>query len=214
MKEHSDSVTPPSSSVGGEAESANITTRLLEFIKNEHLGCQIELEELKERVVRMGSRGSSRGGFEVDGKDVTDFAEASMILEKELPDGYILIGCFVTPHVLLEMVARHLYEDLQATIAVETKISAASLTTFDYWAGQAMQKAIPKFFNGTGGKSIPGAGYKHSAKGRFTAMPSFKDFGSDTDPCSAYKKILYALESTKICCRTISIILWARHLLG
>ena len=53
-----------------------------------------------------------------------------------LPDGYIPIGCFVTPHVLLEMVARHLYGDLHATIADETKISAAGLTTFDYWAGQ------------------------------------------------------------------------------
>ena len=60
-----------------------------------------------------------------------------------------------------------------------------------------MQKAIPKLFMGTGEKSIPGARYKHSAKGRFTAMPSFEDFGSDTDPSSVYKKILDALESAE-----------------
>ena len=95
------------------------------------------------------------------------------------------------------MLARHLYGDLHATIAEETKISAACLTTFDYWAGRAMQKAIPKWFNGTGGKEIPGARYKHLAKGRFTAMPSFEDFGSDTDPSSVYKKILNALESAE-----------------
>ena len=50
---------------------------------------------------------------------------------------------------------------------------------------------------GAGGKSIPGARYKHTAKGRFTAMPSFEDFGSDTNPSSVYKKILDALESAE-----------------
>ena len=165
-------------------------------MKDEVLGLHLELEELKEKVVNLGRR-DSKGGFKVDGKCVTDFAEASAILEKELPDGYIPIGCFVTPHVLLEMAARHFYGDLHATIADETKITAASLTTCDYWAGQAMQKAIPKLFNGSGGKSIPGARYKHSGKGRFTAMPSFEDFGSDIDPSSVYKKILDALKSAE-----------------
>jgi len=40
------------------------------------------------------------------------------------------------------------------------KIVGAGLTTFDYWAGQAMQRAIPKQFSVTVGKMISGARYK------------------------------------------------------
>ena len=56
VKEHSENVTPPASSVGREVESATTTARSLDFIKDEVLDCQIDLEELKEKVVRMGSR--------------------------------------------------------------------------------------------------------------------------------------------------------------
>ena len=81
VKEHSENVTPPASSVGREVESATNIARSLDFIKDEVLGCPIDLEELREKVVRMGS-GCSRQGFEVDGKGVTDFTEASAMLEK------------------------------------------------------------------------------------------------------------------------------------
>ena len=74
---------------------------------------KVELEELKQKVVE--SIGGPGEGFAVDGKSLLGALEASAILEKELPDGYVLIGRFVTPHVLLEMVARHLYGDNTCT---------------------------------------------------------------------------------------------------
>ena len=73
VTEHSKNVTPPASSAGRELESVDKAARSLDFIKDEVIGCQIDLEELKEKVVRMGIRGAGQG-FEVDGRGVTDFA--------------------------------------------------------------------------------------------------------------------------------------------
>ena len=92
------------------------------------------------------------------------------------------------------MTARYLFVDMHVSISDETKIIGAGLPTFDYWAGQAMQRAIPILFSGISGRIIPGARYKNNGKGRFTAMQPFADFGSDTDKSSVYKKILDAIQ--------------------
>jgi len=65
-------------------------------IQDEFQFMKIELKELKLKVTKSG-RGLGEG-FAVDGKFVLDALEASAILEKEFPDGYVTIGCLVTLH--------------------------------------------------------------------------------------------------------------------
>jgi len=72
-------------------------------------------------------------------------------------------------------------------------LKGMGISALDYWAGGAMQRAIPQLFSTS--TPVPGMMYSAVAKARFPAIPTCKVFGRDTEDESVYKRILAALDT-------------------
>jgi len=107
--------------------------------------------------------------------------------------GSHLFACFVTPHVLLEITYQCLYNNMQPGVRGASTLKGMDISALDYWAGGAMQMAIPQLFSTS--TAVPGMMYSAVAKARFPAIPTGKVFGRDTEDESMYKKILAALDT-------------------
>jgi len=56
-------------------------------------------------------------------------------------------ACFVTPHVLLEVTYRCLYDNMQPGVRNASALQGMDINALDYWAGGAMQRAISQLFS-------------------------------------------------------------------
>ena len=68
---------------------------------------------------------------------------------------------------------------------------------FDFWAGEAKQRINPSLLSST--KTMQGVNYKHSLflKYKLPFLPSYEDFGDNTQLESFYYRLLGALESAE-----------------
>jgi hypothetical protein len=150
---------------------------------------RLALEELKGKVFGNGGGG---GGLDC-GKDTIHGPEdAGAVLEKAQLAA-IPVACFVTPHVLMEITYRCLFDLMQPGERDAVSLQSLGMSSLDFWSGSAMQRAIPKLFSV--GTAVPGMTYSAVVRARFPAIPTRKVFGRDTDDESVYKRILQALES-------------------
>jgi len=82
---------------------------------------------------------------------------------------------------------------MQPGVRGASTLKGMDISALDYWAGGAMQMAIPQLFSTS--TAVPGMMYSAVAKARFPAIPTGKVFGRDTEDESMYKKILAALDT-------------------
>ena len=175
-------------SIRGAGGNNDDSTRIAEEIKV----LRGLLAELRDKVY-----GSGGSGYTFGGKPVRSQLDVEALLEKELPSKYVPVSCFVCPYILLDFVYRYLFDELNQSVSDRTKCDDRGLELFDYWAGEAKQKIVPSLLAST--KTIQGVNYKHSPSLKFKLpfLPSYEDFGDDTNPDSIYYRLLGALESAE-----------------
>ena len=150
------------------------------------------LNELCKKVY-----GAGGSGYTFEGRPICSQLDVEALLEKELPEKYVPMSCFVCPYILLDFVYRYLFDELTLSVSDRTKCDDRGLEIFDFWAGEAKQKIVLSLLSST--KVIQGVNYKHSPSLKFKLpfLPSYKDFGDDTKPDSIYYRLLAALESAE-----------------
>ena len=150
------------------------------------------LTELWDKVY-----GAGGAGYMFEGKPVHNQLDVEALLEKELPSKYVPVSCFVCSYILLDFIYCYLFDELTQSMSNRTKCDDRDLELFDYWAGEAKQKIMPSLLAST--KTIQGVNYKHSPSLKFKLpfLPSYEDFGDDTNPDSIYYRLLGALESAE-----------------
>ena len=92
----------------------------------------------------------------------------------------IPVSCFVTPHVLMEIIYCWLFDLMQPG-------ERDSVSLQDFWSAAAMQRAILKMFSGI--TAVPGMTYLAVAKARFPVLvtpPRIKDIEFNEDDTKQY----------------------------
>ena len=142
------------------------------------------LAEVKAKVF---GDGGGAGGYDCGPYPIHNPTDAAAVLEP------VKVGS-VTPHVLLEITYRCLYDNMQPRVRDASALKGMGISALEYWAGGAMQRAIPQLFCTS--TPVPGMMYSAVAKARIPAILTRKVFGRDTEDESVYKRILAALDTT------------------
>ena len=158
-----------------------------------------EIKVLRKLMNELGNKvyGEGGSGYTFEGRPVRSQLDVEALLEKELPSKYVPVSCFVCPYILLDFVYCYLFDEFTLSVSDRTKCDDRGLKLFDFWAGEAKQKIVPRLLSTT--KTIQGVNYKHSPSLKFMLpfLPSYEDFGDDTKPESIYYRLLAALESAE-----------------
>ena len=72
--------------------------------------------------------------YSFDGSPMNTVDDASAMLEAELKEPYVPAGFFVTPHVLLDFMKRHLYDKMHLSVKDKLTCNKEGLRVYDYWA--------------------------------------------------------------------------------
>ena len=95
---------------------------------------------------------------------------------------------------------------MQPGVCDASALKGMGINALDYWAGGAMQRAIPQLFSTS--TPVPGMMYSAVAKAHFSPIPTCKVFGRDMEDESMYKKILAALDTTSTTLLNTLKVLW------
>jgi len=173
----------------GQHDTIDAKNGLTQVWLDEIVSLKTALAEVK---AKMFGDGGGEGGYNCGPYPIHNPTDAAAVLEP-VKVGSPPFTCFVTPHVLLKITYQCLYNNMQPGVRDSSALKGMGISALDYWAGGAMQRAIPQLFSTS--TLVPGMMYSAVAKARFPTIPTCKVFGRDTEDESVYKKILAALDT-------------------
>ncbi|GFH51703.1 predicted protein [Chaetoceros tenuissimus] len=137
----------------------------------------------------------------VKGNLIKQRADVQALIQKWFGTERVPLGCFVTPHLMWNLVFAHLMNHINGMVLPinDTNLNRMAIVKADAEAFYSLKTARPELFTST--EYIPSHGYKAKAEVRrhslFKVIPSAKDFGVLSDHNGIQYKIRKAVEDVK-----------------